>query len=123
VIERIADMPAGTFGFRTAGKLSREDYQAVLEPAMRDAVEAGEVRMLFVIGPGFEGFEGGALVEDAKFGFGFGIGHHDAWRRVAIATDVDWIRHAMHLFAWMAPGEVRVFEVEREAEARDWVAR
>ena len=37
MIERITDMPAGTIGFRTTGKLSREDYERALEPAMREA--------------------------------------------------------------------------------------
>src|SRR5688500_6140099 len=118
MIERIADMPEGTIGFRATGKLSRTDYEAALEPAMRDAVESGEVRMLFVIGPDFDGFEGGALVEDTKFGFGYGMKHHEAWRRTAVATDVDWIRHAMHMFAWMSPGEVKVFELDDEDQAR-----
>jgi hypothetical protein len=122
VIERITDMPEGTVGFRATGELSREDYTGALEPAMREAVDAGEVRMLFVIGPGFDGFEGGALAEDAKFGFGFGVLHPSAWKRTAVVTDVDWIRHAMHMFGWMSPGEVAVYGLEREAEARDWVA-
>ena len=122
MVERITDMPDGTIGFRATGELSREDYQATLEPAMQEAVEAGDVRMLFVIGPGFEGFKGGALAEDAKFGFGFGIKHHEAWTRTAVVTDVDWVRHAMHLFGWMSPGEVKVFELDDEDEARAWIA-
>ena len=122
MIERIEEMPAGTIGFRASGKLSRDDYVGALEPAMRDAVDAGEVRMLFVIGPGFEGFEPRALAEDAKFGFGFGFTHPSAWKRTAVVTDVDWIRHAMHMFGWMSPGEVAVYDLEREDEARAWIA-
>jgi SpoIIAA-like len=122
MIERIADMPEGTIGFRATGNLTRDDYTEALEPAMREAVDAGDVRMLFVIGPEFEGFDAGALAEDAKFGFGFGLMHPSAWKRTAIVTDLGWIRHAMHLFGWMSPGEVAVYGLDREDEARAWVA-
>jgi len=47
MIERIEEMPAGTIGLRASGKLSREDYQQVLEPALREGVESGELRLLF----------------------------------------------------------------------------
>ena len=40
---------------------------------------------------------------------------------VELVTDVDWIRHAMHMFGWMSPGEVAVYELEREDEARAWI--
>ena len=85
-------------------------------------MRGGGAAKLFVIGPGFEGFEAGALAEDAKFGFGFGFMHPSAWKRTAVVTDVDWIRHAMHMFGWMSPGEVAVYGLDREAEARGWIA-
>ena len=49
MVEKIDDMPAGTIGFRASGKLTPEDYRDVLVPTLREAVEAGEVRMLFVL--------------------------------------------------------------------------
>ena len=33
MIERIEEMPAGKMGLRASGKLTREDYRDVLEPA------------------------------------------------------------------------------------------
>jgi hypothetical protein len=46
MIERIEDMPAGTVGLRASGKLTRDDYRQVLEPALNEGVEAGELRLL-----------------------------------------------------------------------------
>ena len=53
----------------------------------------------------FEGLEPGAWFEDIKTGLGLGIGHHSAWKRSAIVTDVEWVGKAFNLFAWMTPKE------------------
>ena len=49
MIERIDEMPAGTIGLRASGKLSRDDYREVLEPALREGIDSGELRLLFVL--------------------------------------------------------------------------
>ena len=59
MIERIDDMPAGTIGFRAHGVLTKEDYVSVLEPVLREAIDGGEVRMLFELAS-FDGLEPGA---------------------------------------------------------------
>jgi len=115
-------MPSGTIGFRATGHLSAQEYRDILLPAMRAAAEAGDVRMVFAIGPGFEKFDAGALAQDAKVGLTLGIGHWRAWKRTAVVTDVDWIVKAMHMFGWMTPGEVRVFELGQLEDAKAWVA-
>jgi len=121
MVERIDDMPAGTVGFRASGEVTREDYRRVLEPALREAVESGDVRMLYVVDSDFA-MDGGAVFEDARVGLTLGLGHLSAWRRTAVVTDVDWVRRAIRLFAWMAPGEVQLWGLDGLADARMWVA-
>jgi hypothetical protein len=120
MVERIEGMPSGTVGFRASGKLTPEDYREVLAPALREAVDSGEVRMLFVLSD-FEELEPRAWLEDAKTGFELGFLERSAWKRSAIVSDAEWVKKAFRLFAWMAPGEVRVFELDQEDVARDWV--
>jgi hypothetical protein len=122
MIERLDDMPPGTIGFRATAHVSRDDYREVLLPPLRAAARAGEVRMLFAIGPGFEGFEPGALMEDSRAGLTLGIGHPHAWKRTAIVTDVDWITKAIHMFTWLVPGEILVRGLDGLDEAKAWVA-
>ena len=123
MIEPIGDMPPGTLGFRAWGEIAREDYVDKLLPAMQAAVEGGEgVRLLFQLGPDFEKFDPGALVEDTKTGITLGLGHLSAWKRTALVTDVEWIRKALHMFAWMTPGEVRLFDLDELETAKEWVA-
>jgi hypothetical protein len=121
MVERIEDMPPGTIGFRAGGKVTREDYRQLLEPALRKEVESGAVRMLYVVDADFE-MDGGAVFEDAKTGLQLGAGHLSAWKRTAVVTDVDWVARAIRLFAWMAPGEVKLWRLDGLAEAREWVA-
>lgn len=121
MIERLEGMPAGTIGLRASGELSKADYVEVLEPALREGVASGELRLLFVLVE-FDGLAPGAWVEDVKTGLGAWVRDHSAWRRFAFVTDVAWVAKAMRAFAWMAPGEVMVAGLAEEDEARRWVA-
>jgi hypothetical protein len=121
MVERIEEMPAGTIGFRVVDGLTGDDYREVIEPALTEAVETGDVRLLFEIDSGF-GMDAGAVMQDAKTGLKLGIGHLKAWRRTAVVTDVDWIRKAIKAFGFMTPGEVEVFARAELGAAKVWVA-
>ena len=123
MIERIEDMPPGTLGFRVDGRLTRADYTEALEPALKEAFTREEVRLLCEIEPGFEGLEAGALAEDLKTAFRLMIGEErHRWKRVALVTDTDWIRRATEAFAWVVPGEIKVFSLAQRDAARAWAA-
>jgi hypothetical protein len=121
MVERIEEMPAGTIGFKVVKELTGDDYRERIEPVLVEAVEAGEVRLLFEIDDGF-GMNAGAVMEDAKAGLKLGLGHMKAWKRTAVVTDVDWIRKAIKAFVFMSPGEVKVFEPDELGPAKVWVA-
>lgn len=122
MIERLADMPPDTVGFRVSGEVEREDYDDVLVPELNRALTAGgRLRTLYVIDD-LEEIEPGALWADTKLGFNLGVRHHEAWERSAIVTDIDWMARATRLFAWMIPGEARVFSASELEQAKAWVA-
>lgn len=122
MIERLTGMPAGTVGFRAAGDIEAEDYEEVLVPELRRALEAGGgLRTLYLI-EDLDEIEPGALWADTKLGFDLGVRHHGAWVRSAIVTDIEWMARATRLFAWMIPGEARVFPLAELAQAKAWVA-
>jgi hypothetical protein len=123
VIERLTDMPPGTIGFRAAGEIEREDYDEVLVPELRRALEAGRgLRTLYLI-EDLDEIEPGALWADTRLGFDLGVRHHEAWIRSAIVTDIHWMARATKLFAWMIPGQARVFPRDELEQAKTWVAR
>lgn len=121
MIERINEMPTGTIGLRASGKLSKDDYTGVLEPALREGVESGELRLLFVL-TDFDGLDAAAIPEDMKTGLQAWVRGHSAWKRFALVTDVEWVAKAMHMFTWLTPGEVLIRDFNGLEEAKAWVA-
>jgi hypothetical protein len=122
MVERLEGMPDGVLGFRAVGKLTREDYTEGMMPALREAAESGDMRVVYVIGDDFHGLDAGAMVQDVKAGFEIGVGHHSAWKKLAMVTDVDWIRNSVHLLGFLSPGELKLFGLDELDEAKDWAA-
>ena len=116
MIKVIENMPAGTIGFEASGKVTDDDYETVLVPAVRAALEAGEVRLLYVLPEGTQ-YSPGAMWADTKLW----AGNLRGWKRVAIVSDADWLENAIKAFGWMMPGEVRIFDDDEVAAAKAWL--
>jgi hypothetical protein len=117
MITVIEGMPAGTLGFRASGKVTDEDYESVLVPAVEAALDAGRVRLLYVLADETS-YSPGAMWSDTRLW----ARNLRAWERVAVVSDADWLENAVKAFGWMMPGEVRVFDDDDEDEARAWLA-
>ena len=117
MIKELNDLPAGVVGFEVAGTLKAEDYRDVILPALERAAAGGEVRFVIVI-PEFHGMSGGAMWQDLKVG----VEHLRAWKRIALVTDIEWMKQMTTLFGWMTPGEVRQFSLAQRDEAVAWAA-
>ena len=116
MIKLIENMPAGSIGFEASGKVTDEDYETVLVPAVRAALDEGEVRLLYVLPEGTQ-YSPGAMWADTKLW----AGNLRGWKRVAIVSDADWLENAIKAFGWMMPGEVRVFDDDEVADAKAWL--
>ena len=121
MVERIDDMPTGVIGLRASGKLTKDDYRNVLEPALKEATDSGEARVLFVL-PEFDGLEPGAWIEDVKTGVRTEITNRSAWKKLAFVSGVDWVSKSTRMFAWAMPGELAVYGMDELEEAKSWVA-
>jgi hypothetical protein len=101
------------------GRVTRSDYERVLIPAVEAALKKHDkLRLYYHVGSGFEGIDPGAVFEDMKVGFS----HLTRWERIAIVTDVEWIRLAIRAFAFLMPGAVKFFDIAEDKSARDWIA-
>jgi hypothetical protein len=123
VIEKVDNLPTGVIGFRASGKISRDEYHQMMQPIYALLEEGDPVNLLFVIDADFRGLDVAALWEDMKAAGSVGLKHRKAWERMALVTDKDWIRHGAAGFAWLAPGELRVFDPEQMSDATDWLAK
>ncbi|MEO6857867.1 MAG: STAS/SEC14 domain-containing protein [Solirubrobacteraceae bacterium] len=94
---------------------------AAVADLYREAVRAGQrLRVLYAIGPEVQ-MEPAAVWEDLKLDLELGIKHREAWERVAVVTDLDWLWHAFRLFSWMVPGEMRLFGESELAQTKKWL--
>jgi hypothetical protein len=118
MLKLIEDLPDGVVGVEAHGKVTAEDYEDVLVPAVEAARTHGKVRLLYVFGDDFPDYTAGAAWEDTKLG----LGHLRSWERIAIVSDEDWLRRAIGGLGWLMPGEIKVFETDDLDDAREWVA-
>ena len=121
MIEVLSDMPEGVTGIRVSGRVSGADIRE-FEPTMDDLVVGGEIRIVEVIDPDYEGFGPGGLAEDLKVGFGALFKHHAAFKRIAVVSDRAWVAHTLHAVAWMIPGELQIFGLDELDRAKAWAA-
>ena len=120
MIELLRGFPDNVVALACHGKVSREDYDKVLVPAVDRALKSNDkVRLLYEIGNDFEGYDAGAAWEDFKVG----MEHFSRWERVAVITDIDWIKHSVQLFNFIMPGTMRVYPGAEAAKARLWITQ
>ena len=118
MIERLENLPDGVIGFRADGQITESDYTDVLKPAIDATLQQGdEVRILLEFGQ-WSGMTAGALWEDLKMG----IERLTKWKRIALVTDIEWMRRATDLLGWMTPGAVKTFNSSERDAALLWVA-
>ncbi|GFE59075.1 STAS/SEC14 domain-containing protein [Geobacter sp. AOG1] len=118
MLERIQGLPDNVLGFEAKGEVTGADYESVLIPAVENMLaQRKSIRFLYHLGNEFTGFNVKAMWDDAKVG----LQHLAAWERVAVVTDVEWIRVAMKAFGFVMPGKLRAFGNDELVEARRWL--
>ncbi len=119
MIRILDDMPAGVLGFEAVGDVEREDYVDVFVPAIETAIEEhGKVRLVYVLGPEFDEYEGDAAWQDLELG----LRHPASFERIAVVTDAQWAGPAIKVFSILWPGQARAFPLAELTAATDWAA-
>jgi len=118
MIEPLKDFPANVVALACEGHVTRDDYKTVLEPIVESALsQHDKIRLYYQIGEDFEGIDPSAVWEDIKVGFE----HLSRWERIAVVTDVDWIRRTMQAFSFLMPGAMKMFPLAQMKAARAWI--
>jgi hypothetical protein len=119
MIEHLKNFPANVLGFVCKGRVTKQDYDTVLVPVVVDALKKHDkVRLYYETAADFSGIDPSAVWTD----FRVGMEHLTRWERIAVVTDVDWIKNTMKFFSFMMPGEMRLFPLSEAARAREWIA-
>ncbi len=117
MLEFIDGLPPDVMAIEASGKVTHEDYRDTLIPKAEAMMDKGPVRMLYVIGEDFTGFELEALWDDSAFG----LGHWHDFSRIAVVTDHAWRSAMVNMFKPFFHGEARLFRLAQLPAAKDWI--
>ena len=118
MLKKLPGLPENILGFEAKGEIDANDYETVLIPEVEAVLKKyKKVRLLYYLGPEFEGFTAGAMWDDAKVG----LKHWLAWDKVALVTDVHWLRKSIQYLGFMIPGSMKLFGNDKIDEARNWI--
>ena len=119
MIEQLSGFPSNVVAVVCRGRVTKSDYDLVLVPAVLKAFRAHEnIRLYYETGADFAGIDPGAIWDDFKVG----MEHLTRWQRIAVVTDVEWIRHAVRFFSFLMPSTTKLFSQLEAAQAREWIA-
>jgi SpoIIAA-like len=119
MIEKIPNLPENVLGFSAKGKITANDYEFIIIPAVEELFSRQEkVRFLYHLGDDVTGFEADAMWDDTKLG----LKHLQGWERLAIVSDIEWVRAAVKIFRLVIPGHVRIFNNSELTEAKKWIS-
>ena len=100
------------------GKVSHEDYATVVIPQVEEKLKAhAKVRLFFHLGNDFLGYTAEAIWDDTKIG----IQHLTAFEKIAVVTDVSWVREVIRFFRFIVPCPVKLFSNNDFQAAAAWI--
>jgi len=79
----------------------------------------GPIKMLYVIGKEFTGFQLEALADDTVFG----LMHWHDFSHIAVVTDHGWVNALVNMFKPFFHGKVRLFRLAELPVAKDWITK
>ena len=119
MIELMQGLPENVVGATAHGRVTRADYDKVLIPTIEAKLKAHEkIGCLYHLAEDFEAYDAGAMLEDAKVG----LAHLTAWRKIAVVTDVHWMRDMVKAMSFLVPCPVKLFPLAKLEDAKKWVA-
>jgi hypothetical protein len=99
------------------GKLTKEEYADLVPSWEAMMARYGNLRLLFQMEPGFEGWEPMAAWDDMKFS----VSHRNEMDRVAVVGAKKWHEFVAKLGSLMVNSQVRYFEETQLDEAQRWL--
>ena len=116
---RIENLPVGAIGFEAVGRITDSDRHAVLEPTIESMLEhGGRVRLLYLAGSRFAGYDPNTLLDDAVFG----SRHFADFDKIAFLAEEGPYSRAVGALEGLMPGELRLFPAGAVEDAKAWLA-
>ncbi|MGC2525588.1 MAG: STAS/SEC14 domain-containing protein, partial [Stellaceae bacterium] len=115
MIELLDGFPKNVVGISVKGRVTARECREILTPAVQKSLRwRDKTRLYYELGSRFPG----SGWDDLDLGFE----HAARCERIAIVTDIAWVRLTVKAIRFLIPGEIRVFATIETAEARAWIA-
>lgn len=114
MIEIVDGLPKNVVGFAVSGRLTMDDCREILVPAVQKSLKHHDkIRLYYELNSRFPG----ASWDDLELG----LEHLARCERVAIVTDIGWVRLTVKALRFLIPSEIRVFATIQADEGREWI--
>jgi hypothetical protein len=114
MLELIEGLPGNVVGIAVSGRLTMQDCQDVLVPAMQKSLKRHDkIRLYYELNSRFPGAAWDEL--------DLGLEHASRCERVAIVTDIGWVRLTVKALRFLIPSKIRVFATDQAEEGRAWI--
>ncbi|MDJ0508576.1 MAG: STAS/SEC14 domain-containing protein [Crocosphaera sp.] len=101
------------------GKVTGDDYQSVVIPALENKLKQHQkICLLYELGNHFSGFDFLAIWEDFKLG----LTHWSDFEKIALVSDIQWIRIVSKVLGFILPYPLKVFHNNQLSQAEEWVS-
>jgi hypothetical protein len=118
MMEIIQGLPENVVGVISSGKVTGEDYDNVLIPAIMEKIKKyKKIRILYQAGRDFSHLTYDAYLGDAKVTW-----HITSIEKVAVVSDVHWINDSIKIFKFIIPTSVKLFSNDELDKAKAWVS-
>ena len=114
MLELIEGLPKNVVGIVAKGKVTMQDCQDVLVPAIKESRKRHDkIRLYYELNSRFPG----AAWDDLDLG----LEHASCCERVAIVTDIGWVRLTVKAVRFLIPSKIRVFSAIEAEEGLAWI--
>jgi SpoIIAA-like len=114
MLELIEGLPKNVVGIAASGKVTMQDCHEVLVPAIAKSLKwHDKIRLYYELNSRFPG--------SAWDDLDLGLEHASCCERVAIVTDIGWVRLTVKAVRFLIPAKIRVFPTEQAEEGRAWI--
>jgi hypothetical protein len=115
----VEGLPDGAIGVEALGTVGAGDSRAELASRISHALETGgKVRLLYLAGPDFAGYDGGAVYDEEVFG----SRHFRDFEKIAFVAECGPYRRAVRAIAGLMPADLRIFRTGEIEAAKAWLA-
>ncbi len=114
MIEIISGLPDNVVASTATGRVTAAECETILLPIVARARKRHDrLRLYYELecrfpGAGWEDLDIAPL-------------QLQPWERVALVTDVSWMRHTVKALRFLIPAEIRVYTTAQADEGRDWI--